>query len=66
MSSLDQVFSGEAPVTLSSEVKAESDFSGSIGLSYSTASYSTASTQTPAEFVLPQDDLQMGNSKTSL
>ncbi|KAI4888466.1 hypothetical protein NFI96_015923 [Prochilodus magdalenae] len=62
--SMHSVFSGEVPITVSSEPKSESGFSGSVCLSYSTAStlsYSTASTQTPPEFSLPQDDLQMGN-----
>lgn len=52
-------------MTRSSEVKTdESGFLGSVCLSYSTAStlsHSTASTQTPPELSLPQDDLQMGN-----
>lgn len=64
--SVVQVFSGEVPMTRSSEQKTdESGFLGSVCLSYSTAStlsHSTASTQTPPELSLPQDDLQMGNS----
>lgn len=63
--SVPQVFGGDVPMTRSSELKAdESGYLGSVCLSYSTAStpsYSTASTQTPPELGLPQDDLQMGN-----
>lgn len=62
-----QVFSGDVPITRGSELKTdESGFLGGICLSYSTASTlsrSTASTQTPPELSLPQDDLQMGNQK---
>ncbi|XP_072528579.1 caprin-2 isoform X2 [Salminus brasiliensis] len=65
---MHSVFSGEAPVTVTSELKSESGFSGSMCLSYSTAStlsYTTASTQTPPEFSLPQDDLQMESAYLS-
>uniref|UniRef100_A0A8B9KZT2 Caprin-2-like n=1 Tax=Astyanax mexicanus TaxID=7994 RepID=A0A8B9KZT2_ASTMX len=66
--SMHSVFSGEPPITVSSELKSESGFSGSVCLSYSTASslsYTTASTQTPPEFSLPQDDLQMESAYLS-
>lgn len=65
-----QVFSGEVPMTRSSELKTdEGGFLGSAHLSYSTAStlsHSTASTQTPPELTVPQDDLQMGNIATKV
>ncbi|XP_058263336.1 caprin-2 isoform X1 [Hemibagrus wyckioides] len=68
-SSLHSVFSGEVPMTRSSEVKTgESGFLGSVCLSYSTPStlsHSTASTQTPPELSLPQDDLQMESAYLS-
>ncbi|KAK3526378.1 hypothetical protein QTP70_025407 [Hemibagrus guttatus] len=68
-SSLHSVFSGEVPRTRSSEVKTgESGFLGSVCLSYSTPStlsHSTASTQTPPELSLPQDDLQMESAYLS-
>ncbi|TSK13543.1 Caprin-2 [Bagarius yarrelli] len=64
-----QVFSGEVPMTRSSEPKIdESGFLGSVCLSYSTAStlsYCTASTQTPPELSLLQDDLQMESAYLS-
>ncbi|XP_017571859.1 caprin-2 isoform X2 [Pygocentrus nattereri] len=66
--SMHSVFSGEVPMTVSSELKSESGFSGSMCLSYSTPgtlSYSTASTQTPPEFSLPQDDLQIESAYLS-
>ncbi|XP_026774491.3 caprin-2 isoform X3 [Pangasianodon hypophthalmus] len=67
--SLHSVFSGEVPMTRSSELKTdESGFLGSVCLSYSTAStlsHSTASTQTPPELSLPQDDLQMESAYLS-
>ncbi|KAI5100226.1 caprin-2 [Silurus meridionalis] len=68
-SSLHSVFSGEVPMTRSSELKTEeSGFLESVCLSYSTAStmsHSTASTQTPPELSLPQDDLQMESAYLS-
>lgn len=65
--SMHSVFSGEAPM-MSSELKSESAFSESVCLGYTTASslsYATASTQTPPEFSLPQDDLQMESAYLS-
>ncbi|KAM9497186.1 caprin-2 isoform 2-T2 [Clarias gariepinus] len=68
-SSLHSVFSGDVPITRGSELKTdESGFLGGICLSYSTASTlsrSTASTQTPPELSLPQDDLQMESAYLS-
>lgn len=62
-----QVFNvASLPISKSSEMKSdESGFSESMHLSYATAktqSYSTASTQTPPELNLPEDDLQIGNA----
>lgn len=57
-------------MTRSSEPKIdESGFLGSVCMSYTTAStpsYCTASTQTPPELSLLQDDLQMGNASKKL
>ncbi|KAF4080977.1 hypothetical protein AMELA_G00155480 [Ameiurus melas] len=68
-SSLHSVFSSEVPMTRSSEPKTvESGFLGSMCLSYSAAStlsHSTASTQTPPELSLPQDDLPMESTYLS-
>ncbi|XP_017341550.1 caprin-2 isoform X3 [Ictalurus punctatus] len=68
-SSLHSVFSSEVPMTRSSEPKTdESGFLGSVCLSYSAAStlsHSTASTQTPPELSLPQDDLLMESAYLS-
>ncbi|KAF5901642.1 caprin-2-like isoform X2 [Clarias magur] len=68
-SSLHSVFSVDAPITRGSELKTdESGFLGGVCLSYSTASTlsrSTASTQTPPELSLPQDDLQMESAYLS-
>lgn len=54
------------PISKSLEMKSdESGFSESMHLSYATPktpSYSTASTQTPPELNLPEDDLQIGNT----
>lgn len=63
-----QVFNvASLPISKSSEMKSdESGFSESMNLSYVTAktpSYSTASTQTPPELNLPEDDLQIGNAR---
>ncbi|XP_066525799.1 caprin-2 isoform X3 [Hoplias malabaricus] len=66
--SIHSVFSGETPISQSSRLMSESGFSGSMSLSYSkasTLSYTTASTQTPPEFSLPQDDLQMESAYLS-
>lgn len=54
------------PISKGSEMKSdESGFSESMHVSYSTAqtpSFSTASTQTPPELNLPEDELQIGNA----
>uniref|UniRef100_A0A673JEV1 Caprin-2-like n=1 Tax=Sinocyclocheilus rhinocerous TaxID=307959 RepID=A0A673JEV1_9TELE len=56
------------PISESSGIKSdESGFSESMHLSYTSAktlSYSTASTQTPPELNLPEDDLQIGKTHT--
>lgn len=65
LSSPHQVFNvASLPISESSGMKSdESGFSESMHLSYTSAktqSYSTASTQTPPELNLPEDDLQIG------
>lgn len=62
-----QVFNvASLPISESSGMKSdESGFSESMHLSYTSAktqSYSTASTQTPPELNLPEDDLQIGDT----
>ncbi|XP_035379379.1 caprin-2 isoform X2 [Electrophorus electricus] len=67
--SIRSVFSGEPPMTASLDTKSDEDgFQRSVCLSYSAAgtlSYSTASTQTPPELSLPQDDVQMESAYLS-
>ncbi|XP_076862923.1 caprin-2 isoform X2 [Brachyhypopomus gauderio] len=69
ISNIRSVFGGEPPMSPGLDVKSDDcAFPRSVCLSYSTAgtlSYCTASTQTPPELSLPQDDVQMESAYLS-